>query len=120
MGNISGSAVLGAEHPKSAPLFATLLIEQPINSALCSQGQEQQFPPHPSLSRLHHAKRSRQDCLTTDEMIANGSMQRDEFKQRLVGGAPATAAVRRNMENDAWKGSSRKDPWLVETFRSSP
>jgi hypothetical protein len=53
-------------------------------------------------------------------MIANGSMQRDEFKQRLVGGDPVVAAVGLNVEADDWEGSSQKDPWLVEIVRASP
>ena len=53
-------------------------------------------------------------------MIADGCMQRGESKQRLVGGDSKLSAVDQDIEADGWKGSSLKDPWLVETVRASP
>ena len=120
MGNISVSAVLGAGHPQSAPLLTTLLEDHTINPALCNHNNVQQFPHQAALSLLPEAKRSRQDCLTTTEMIADGCMQRGEFKQRLIGGDSKLSAVIRDIEADGWKCSSLQDPWLVETVRASP
>ena len=71
MGNISDSAALGAGHPQSAPLFATLLEDHTIDSALCSHDPVQQLPHQPALSLLLQAKRNRQDCITNEEMIAD-------------------------------------------------
>ena len=114
MGNNSGSAVQGAVHPHTTPLFATLLEDKTIDSAL------HQPLRHPAASLVLQAKRSRQDCLTTDEMIADGCMQRDEYKQRLIGGDSGLSPMELAMEADDWKGSSLKDPWLVETTVAAP
>ena len=67
------------------------------------------------------AKRNKQDCHTTDEMIADGIMQRNEScRQRLMGGDPVPATVEPRVETDDWKGSSLQDPWLVKTACTSP
>ena len=53
-------------------------------------------------------------------MIADGCMQRGEFKQRLVGGDSKLSTVMQDIEANDWTSSSLKDPWLVETVRASP
>ena len=79
MGNISGSAVHDAGHRQSGPLFATLLEDHDSNAALCGQDPVLRRSRRPALCQLQLTnKHKRQDCQTTDEMIAEGIMQRDE------------------------------------------
>jgi hypothetical protein len=47
-------------------------------------------------------------------------MRRNECKQRLIGGDSGLSPMELAMEADDWKGSSLKDPWLVETIVAAP
>ena len=114
MGNNLGSVVQGTLHPHATPLFATLLEDITIDSALHLPCR------HPAAPSVQLTKRSKQDCRTTDEMIADGCMQREENKQRMIGGDASLAPVELTGGAGDWKESSLKDPWLVEAVVAAP
>ena len=114
MGNNSGPAVQGAVHPHTTPLSAVLLEHKTIDSTL------HQPLRHPAASLALQAKRSREDCLTKDEMISDDCMRRDEYKQRPIGGDSGLSSMALAMEADDWKGCSLKDPWMVKTIVVAP